>query len=426
MNTNTTPRQGSLLVVFLTVFIDLLGFGMVLPLLPVYAKDFARQMESTPDGLSVGAMVGLLMASFSIAQFVCAPLWGRLSDRIGRRPVLMIGLAGSVLFYTAFGIATVYQSVWGLFLSRIGAGVAGATISTAQAYIADTTTPETRARGMALIGAAFGLGFTFGPLFGMLALPSGAGSPGPGPGYAAAVLSAVALGLAWRKLPESLPAGGTQRSHTMFDFSSLTTALATPTVGVLLLISFACVFSFASFESTLAVFIKDPQGAFQFTFRELCLTFAFVGLVLTVVQGGIVRRVAGRIAEGRLAAFGIALEVVGFFLLAQAASAGSMGLLFTSLAIVVGGFAFITPSLNSLISRRSDPGKQGGVMGVVQSVSALARILGPFVGLTLFHVRLPDSSRWPLWMAAALMAGALGMLWAANTRGKDFVTKTTG
>src|SRR5580698_7424400 len=128
---NESPRRGSLLVIFLTVFVDLLGFGMVIPLLPIYAEQFTLD-ES-------GLMLGLLMASFSAMQFLFAPLWGRLSDRVGRRPVLMIGLAGSVVFYTLFGIATVWESIAWLFVARIGAGVAGATISTAQAYIADST-----------------------------------------------------------------------------------------------------------------------------------------------------------------------------------------------------------------------------------------------------------------------------------------------
>ena len=167
-----SPRKASLLVIFLTVFIDLLGFGMVLPLLPIYAKDFARQLDLSEGHTQVGLLIGLLMSSFSLMQFIFAPLWGRLSDRVGRRPVLMVGLAGSVVFYSLFGIATVYRSLPLLFVSRIGAGIAGATISTAQAYIADATSLENRAKGMALIGAAFGLGFTFGPLFGSLALPS--------------------------------------------------------------------------------------------------------------------------------------------------------------------------------------------------------------------------------------------------------------
>ena len=182
------PRRGSLLVIFLTVFVDLLGFGMVLPLLPIYAEQFTLD-ES-------GVQLGLLMASFSAMQFLFAPLWGRLSDRIGRRPVLMVGLGGSVLFYALFGVATVLRSIFWLFVARIGAGIAGATISTAQAYIADTTTLKERPKGMALIGAAFGLGFTFGPIFGYLALPGGKGDPGPGPGYAAA--ASPAWRCSWR------------------------------------------------------------------------------------------------------------------------------------------------------------------------------------------------------------------------------------
>src|SRR4051812_16422012 len=210
-------RRGSLVVIFLTVFIDLLGFGMVLPLLPIYAKQFTSDKS--------GLLIGLLMASFSAMQFLFAPMWGRLSDRIGRRPVLMIGLAGSIVFYTMFGLATMWRNLVGLFVSRIGAGIAGATIPTTQAYIADTTSLQERAKGMALIGAAFGVGFTFGPLFGYLALPSGEGDPGPGPGFAAAALSAVALALAYFKLPESLNEKSAKASRRLFDVSALMKAI---------------------------------------------------------------------------------------------------------------------------------------------------------------------------------------------------------
>ena len=154
--------RGSLLVIFLTVFIDLLGFGMVLPLLPIYAKSFGLK--------EAGWEIGLLMSSFSAMTFIFAPLWGRLSDRIGKHTVLIVGLMGSVGFYILFGIATVFQSMLLLFVARIGAGIAGATIPAAQAYIADVTSLQNRAKGMALIGAAFGLGFTFGPLLGAAAL----------------------------------------------------------------------------------------------------------------------------------------------------------------------------------------------------------------------------------------------------------------
>ena len=256
---NNTPRKGSLLVIFLTVFIDLLGFGIVIPLLPIYADDMALD-ES-------GWLLGALMASFSVMQFFCAPLWGRLSDRVGRRPVLMVGLASSVFFYAMFGISTVTHSFWLLFVSRVGAGMAGATISTAQAYIADTTTLEKRSKGMALIGMAFGLGFTFGPLLGFLAAPDRSSAPGPWPGYVAAGLSAIALVLAIFLLPESIHADSEKAGHKVFDLARFRQAMSVPSVALVLLAIFVCIFSFANFETTLSLLIyggdRLPDSPFQ-------------------------------------------------------------------------------------------------------------------------------------------------------------------
>jgi DHA1 family tetracycline resistance protein-like MFS transporter len=399
---------------------------MVLPLLPIYAKDFAAQLGLEEGHPRIGLLIGLLMSSFSIMQFVFAPLWGRVSDRVGRRPVLLVGLAGSVVFYALFGIATVYKSLPLLFLTRIGAGIAGATISTAQAYIADATTLANRARGMALIGAAFGLGFTFGPLFGFLAVPSGRGDPGPGPGYAAAALSAVALLLAWFKLPESLQPGNEARARHWFDTRSLREALSRPAIGLLLITIFVCVFSFANLESTLSLMINSKEVGYEFDFRQVCLTYAFIGLVLTVVQGGIVRRLSTRVRESVLATGGVLVEIVGFVLLARAATHPSLALLLTGLGIVVTGFAFITPSLNSLLSRWSDPTRQGGVLGIGQSISALARILGPMAGVPLFESRALaegiglKSAQAPLLLATGLMIFGLVLVAVASRRGRDY------
>jgi DHA1 family tetracycline resistance protein-like MFS transporter len=405
-----SPTKGSLLVIFLTVFIDLLGFGMVLPLLPLYANQFTAD-ES-------GWLIGLLMASFSAMQFLFAPLWGRLSDRIGRRPVLMIGLAGSVVFYTLFGLATVWQNIVWLFVARIGAGIAGATIPTAQAYIADTTTLETRAKGMALIGAAFGLGFTFGPLFGYLALPSGEGDPGPGPGFAAAGLSAVALALAWYKLPESLGRGSRAAAHKLFDATAWRDALTTPSIIPLLFALFLCVFAFANFETTLSMLVKGEkvESPFDFTFREVMLTFAYIGLSLTIAQGFLVRRLSTRVPEAAMAGAGAITETIGFWLILQAVSHKSLGLLFVALTIVVVGFALLMPSLNSLVSRRSDPLKQGGILGIAQSISSLARIVGPLVGIPL----LKRQVGLPYWTAIGVMAVGFVLVLYAARRGKDY------
>jgi MFS family permease len=405
-----SPRRGSLLVIFLTVLIDLLGFGMVLPLLPIYGEQFQASSLT----------LGLLMASFSAMQFLFAPLWGRLSDRVGRRPVLMLGLGGSVVFYSLFGVATVYESLVGLFIARIGAGIAGATISTAQAYIADSTTLENRAKGMALIGAAFGLGFTFGPLLGSLALGADPNKPGPGPGYLAAALSAGALALAWFKLPESLDRSIAAKARHWLDVTALVRALKTPSIGPLLVALFICILSFANFETTLSLLLKgkSAQAPFQFTVKQVAWTFAYVGLTLTFAQGVLVRRMAGRVSEGLMASGGALLDMVGFIMLLVAIASGQNGWLFAGLSVVVIGFAFMMPSLNSLISRRSDPAEQGGILGVSQSVSSLARILGPMIGIPLHGV----SIGLPYWVATGLMAVGLALVIIAARGGRDYGT----
>lgn len=406
------PTRGSLLVVFLVVFIDLLGFGLVLPLLPLYAEQF------TVD--PAGWRLGLLMASFSIMQFIFAPLWGRLSDRIGRRPVLIIGLAGSVAFYTLFGVAATLGSLTLLFVSRIGAGIAGATISTAQAYIADTTTQANRQKGMALIGMAFGLGFTFGPLLGFLADFDGDNIPGPWPGYAAAGLSAVALVLGIFFLPESLTRKSDSAVKHKLNWQAFKTALSTPSVPLVLGAIFVCIFSFGNFETTLSLLIKggseEAATPFNFSWMQVCFTYAYIGLTLAIVQGGIVRRISNRVSEGVLAAFGAILEIVGFGLVIGAIQIGSTYLLLGALAVVVSGFSFMQPSLNSLLSRRSSPTNQGAILGTGQSVSAMARILGSLLGIPLFKAQMLA----PYFTAAGLMAFGVFMVIIASRSGTDY------
>jgi MFS transporter, DHA1 family, tetracycline resistance protein len=409
--------RSALLIVFLVVFIDLLGFGIVLPLLPLYATDILTPLfPGDAQRVLRGGILGLLMASFSAMQFFFAPIWGRISDRIGRRPILLLGLFASVVFYTLFGIASeVGDHGWYrlalvlLFVSRLGAGVAGATISTAQAVIADTTTPDRRARGMALIGAAFGIGFTFGPLLGFasLAVPlSGA------PGYVAAGFSLIALVLGIILLPETLrteSAAGLRRR--LLDWRGLQNALRSPSIGSLILTFFLATLAFGSLESTLALVNKtllegDASRVTQFaaeeaktTERSNFLVFAYVGLVLMITQGLIYRRLVQRLGEVRFLRVGTVFMALGLLggvvvLLVQDRAwqtelSGSPHLMPWALLVMtlaVMGFAFLTPSVQSLISRRSDPTKQGEILGVNQSASALARILGPLMGLSLFDV----------------------------------------
>jgi MFS family permease len=457
------PRKGSLLVIFLTVFIDLLGFGMVLPLLPIYGKQFAADYGWEPQ--RVGWVVGLLMSSFSAMQFLFLPIWGRASDRWGRRPILLIGLAGSTVFYFGFGIATVSRSLAGLFFTRIGAGIAGATIATAAAYIADSTPKEKRAKGMALIGAAFALGFTLGPSLGVVSLLAGGKlALSPWPGYTAAGLSAVAFLLAAVLLPESLrtdplrsegpstePSGASSSNRhrgssgwSLLDFAALRQALSAPTIGLLLLTSFIAVFSFANFESTLSLQLEKLvlagtgrsmvlDGLVDWAQRRgysgpddtklvvIFAVFGFLGLTLTLAQGFLVRRLADKLPEGLMAAGGGVAASLGLVLLGLAARLGSFNLLVVGMVVEVVGFAFVNPSLQSLLSRRSRADEQGGVLGLGQSVASLARILGPVAGVTLFAYR-PEA---PYFAAAAVMAVAvLAIIWVGR-HGQD-ATESNG
>ena len=397
------PSKGSLLIIFLTVFIDLLGFGLVLPLLPVYADQFVVDPQ--------GWQLGLLMASFSLMQFIVAPLWGSLSDRIGRRPVLLIGLLGSVIFYSVFAVATIYQSITWLFVSRIGAGIAGATIPTAQAYIADCTPPQQRARGMALIGMAFGMGFTFGPLIGYLALPSGQGDPGPMPGYFAAGLSLLALVAAIFLLPESLRRENALPHRTWIPWEGLKMIRQSAALKLLLIVIFVCVFSFSKFETTLSLLVKGTDDAlyqpFHFTWRQLCGTYALIGFTLALIQGGVVRPISKRVPERTLAMVGITLEVLGFFVVVVAIQLPSVVWLFAGLFIIVSGFSCLQPSVNALVSRHTDAAHQGVVLGVSQSVNAMARIGGSAIAISLLKISLPL----PYFVSAAIMLVAAVLIY---------------
>jgi DHA1 family tetracycline resistance protein-like MFS transporter len=381
-------------IVFLVVFIDLLGFGIVLPLLPRYSTTY---MGVLPESLR-GAALGILFSIFSLMQFVFSPMWGRMSDRIGRRPVLLIGLAGSVVFYGLFGIASNISSELSwlalglLFLSRLGAGVAGASVSSAAAVIADCTTPEKRAKGMALIGAAFGIGFTFGPLIGYLGLTV-FDQAHWAPGATASLLSFGALLLAIRLLPETRRPGTAPANKVLFSLNRTMEVLRMPTIGALVLIYFLVIFGFANFEGTLSMF---TASAFNLNDEDNFLVFSYVGLVLMVAQGGFYRRFAGKVSEERLLSIGIGMMFFGLAGLAAVAWMAGEGKdatqlqvsFYCSLAAAVFGFAFVNPSVSALVSKRSDPSRQGEVLGVNQSFAALGRILGPLIGLILFDLGL--------------------------------------
>lgn len=390
-------NRSALMIVFLVVFIDLLGFGIVLPMLPIFGSDYVERVYPGQSMAFTGMVIGLLMSMFSLMQFLFAPVWGRISDRVGRRPILLLGLAGSVVFYGLFGFACSlpveqYASLalTLFFLTRIGAGIFGATIGTAQAVIADSMPPEKRKHGMAIIGAAFGIGFTFGPLIGFGAMHFFADYP-EAIGYSAAVLSLLALFLAIRLLPEtrdfSQPAAprglNLAAFRVMFSGSS---------IALIVLTFFLATLGFAAFEVTLGLLLRD-----LFDFRErderIFLFFAYVGFVLLLTQGFLYRRLAKRWSEETFMTVGILLMGFGVGSLALVcylhnvqAGISIMPLLFIALTVSVVGFAFLTPSAQALVSRRSGAGEQGEVLGVNQSAAAMARILGPVLGVTLYKL----------------------------------------
>ena len=412
MSTETkSPSKFALLVIFLTVFIDLVGFAMVLPLLPLYTDHFSAD--------ETGFTIAIVMSSYSAMQFLFAPLWGRLSDRIGRRPVLLIGLASSVIFYALFGFATQWKSLTWILVSRIGAGIAGATISTAQAYIADVTTLENRTKGMALIGAAFGLGFTLGPLFAFFTLSGNLETPGAGPGFAASALSFVAFLLAIFVLPESLNQKSAPAKGGWAHLESLSLVFSTKSLSLLLLTSFTSVVAFASFESTISLLLNINRDD---NYREIMGVFVFIGFVHLMAQGFIARRLSGKVPEGKLAMVGAVLEIISFVMLAQTGDQSALWFVLTSLALLIVGFAFVTTALQSLISRRADPAKQGSTLGVSQGLSALARIVGPAVGPMLLKSFYPAM---PMWFGAIVMGITFVFILIAERSGQDFQTAET-
>jgi len=396
----TTPRF-ALLIVFLTVFIDLLGFGIVLPVMPRQAEPYLNALEVSE--VAAGGIIGVLFSVFSLMQFIFSPIWGRLSDRFGRKPLLILSLLGSVVFYALYGYAVSLpfeqaQLALGLMLfSRIGAGIAGASVGTAAAVIADCTTPERRARGMALIGIAFGAGFTLGPLIAYFGLALFNERPW-GVGALASLLSLVALLLAVFVFRETRVPGRTAAKE-FFSMSRTVSVLRMPAVGGLILIYFLAIFSFANFEATLA---RYTRAAFGMNDDDNFLVFAAIGALL-LVAGGLYRPLAKRFSEVSLMSVGLIQMILGLGGLAlvssvlfQARASADMALdgvddgiktaFYIASAFAVWGFAFVNPSVSALVSRSADSSEQGEVLGVNQSFASLGRILGPLVGSLLFAV----------------------------------------
>jgi MFS family permease len=376
-------------VLFLIVLVDLIGFGLVIPLLPFYAERFSASPEE----------VTALMAVFSLMAMVTAPFWGRLSDRVGRRPVLMASMGAAALAYLWLGFA---DALWMLFVARALAGACAGNIAAANAYIADVTTPENRAKGMGMIGAAFGLGFIIGPaLGGVVAGHNIATADLRTPGLIACALSLTALLGVVLVLKESLPAGLPQRARRS-RVEALRDALGRKTLAPLLAIFFLTILAFAGMESTFALW---AMAQFGWGPAQTGYLFTFVGLLSAVMQGGLIGRLTARFGEERLLIAGLVSIAAGLLVLTLSRD---LPLLLAATAGLALGMGAMQPSLNSLISRRAGAAEQGEVMGVAQSVASLSRVLGPLLAGVLFAGLGRDS---PFLCGTVLVLAAAAIGW---------------
>lgn len=431
-------RKPSLLVIFLTVFIDLVGFGIVLPVLPLYGKEFG----------ALGWQVGLIVASYSAMQFLFASAWGRLSDRIGRRPVLLISTAGAAISYLIFAIAAAELNLWLLVASRIFAGICGANLSVASAYIADVTPPEDRSKKMGLIGMAFGLGFVIGPALGAISTDWWGAS---GPGWTASAICSANLVLAYFILGESRKPDS-EPSAPVPRLEQWARVLRRPQLGLLVGIFFMATFCFTSFESAfvlLFVGTKDKPGMFQYV-EKVNITnatdidwkegddkevkkgqviakvtmngmekevlaprsgrlehgnsagdvtgqinytktiayylFAYCGIIGAIVQGGLIGRLVKMFGEKKMIFGGLIFVGVSLAILPFCDDTRGLGWLMAGLALfAISSGVYRAPTFG-LISLNADDNEQGEVMGVTQSVGSLARIIGPIFALSLFDL----------------------------------------
>jgi len=388
MNKQSPNSKMPLLLIFFTVFIDLVGFGIIIPLLPVYAEKFGA------DGLQVG----LLLMSYSLMQFFFAPLWGRLSDKVGRRPMLLMSLLASAAGFTLWGLA---GSLTMLFISRIVAGIGNANLAVAQAYIADITTPENRAKGMGVVGAAFGLGFVLGPAIGGLCSHF---EPGYSlAGFVAAGFSLLDLILTFFFLPEPPKRSTAGQERFVFKPGFYFRTLFNEKLRLSFAIFFISTFAFANMEATLVLLTEHKFG---FNAAQNGWLFTFIGFIMVLTQGGLIGRLSKKYGESRLISAGCVIVALGLFLtpLTQMTT-----VLYLACALLAIGSGITTPSNQSMISKLSPAEEVGGVMGVGQSLSTLGRILGPVVGGAAFQY-LGMSSPYVIGAAFMLTAFALSLM----------------
>ena len=419
---NTERKKSPIGVLFLTVFVDLVGFSIIFPLFPEMLEHYADagadsffgslianlaelSGEGEPEDKKFYATVlfgGILGSLYSILQFLFAPMWGRLSDRIGRRPVLLITIGGLCVSYLVWIFS---HSFLLLIISRVLGGAMGGNISVATAAMADSTDKKNRAKGMGMIGMAFGLGFILGPAIGALlsgfeldkALPGMGFNPFSAAAGGAFLLSLWNLSWVMRSFKESLPEQERGKAHQAgrpISPLKLFRGFDLPGVSRTNLVYFIFLVAFAGMEFTLTFLAKDR---FKYDSHDMMWIFIFVGLIIALVQGGVVRRMAPKMGEKKVSLYGLALLVPGLLVVG---TAGSQGLFYLGLALLAVGSALATPCLTALASLYTPADRQGEVLGTFRSLGALARAVGPILACAAYWKL---GSEWPYYGATALV-----------------------
>ena len=371
-----------MVILFLTMFIVMTGFGVIMPILPFYAEN----MGATAFDL------GLLFALYSIVQFFFSPIWGQISDRVGRKPVILAGLLGFALSFFLFGLST---KLWMLYAARaLGGVLSAATLPTVMAYIADTTDLKGRGAGMGVMGAAMGTGVTFGPVLGGFLGEYSAATPF----FVSAALGLGVCVFAYFLLPESLSATdrrrAQQRKRRGVGLATVWRSLFLP-IGFILVLAFLASFASANLEGTFALFSQVHLG---FGEAQMGVLFGIMGVVMALTQGFLVGPFINRWGEQRMIQVGLISSAIGFVLLLVTYDMLSISVVMAVMGI---GNAALRPAVNSLASKRTAAAEQGVVMGVVNSYNSLGRIFGPLLGGFVFDAL---GYQWPYLIGAVVFA----------------------
>lgn len=382
--------RSPLVIILITIVIDAIAFAMIVPFLPLYAERFGASE----------LVIGLLLSAYSIMQFVFAPILGKLSDRVGRRPVLLVSLIGTAV---GFGIMGVAPTLAWLFVGRIIDGITGGNISTARAYIADVTPPNQRSRGMGFMGAAFALGYTFGPAFGGVMSSISAVAPF----FCAAGLALANAIALYFFLPESLSSEHRTKVGDRVRIAHVFEEAGNSRLTIILMVNFFVMLAFTMVAASYALFTKHRFG---FDARQTGYMFAYLGFLGSVVQAGMIGRLSKLFGDKAIAISGAIIFIASMFILPVGSTMEMLVIASTGIAL---GNSLVGPTISALASRTVSSASQGRVLGIMASSASLAMIFGPILGDWLLGLDSVNGfehyGRTPFWTGGAVMLVGLGL-----------------